>query len=249
MIRRSRTLSGPGPVTLARPRRRALPRPLLAATVLLLALPAAPAAAAAAPAPPEPPCTAGTAPYQRELEREVRRPVDGVQSPQDCAAIRQLQRRLGISPADGSASLRTYRTMVADKVGRDPAARRGCPSPAYRVVCVDLTRQILWVQVGRRLVFAPVPMRSGRDGLETRRGWHRIYWKHRDHFSTIYQVPMPYAQFFNGGQALHGTSHDLFSAGSGGCVNLTVPDAKRLYALLRKGDRIYVWGTKPGTGG
>ena len=32
---------------------------------------------------------------------------------------------------------------------------------------------------------------------------------------------MPYAQFFNGGQALHGTK-DLFSSGSGGCVNLAM---------------------------
>ncbi|MEU7581139.1 L,D-transpeptidase [Streptomyces sp. NPDC041068] len=197
----------------------------------------------------EPPCRAGTAPYQRELERELRLPVDGRQSAADCVAIRRLQQRLRIQPADGRASLRTYRLVVADRVRRDPGARRGCPVKSYRVTCVDLTRQILWVQKGRRLVFDPVPIRTGRDGLETRRGWQRIYWKNRDHFSTIYNVPMPYAQFFNGGQALHGTRHDLFSSGSGGCVNLAVGDAKRLYALLKKGDRLYIWGTKPGTGG
>ncbi|MFE0172935.1 L,D-transpeptidase [Streptomyces sp. NPDC059002] len=205
--------------------------------------------ATAAPGPAEPPCRAGTAPYQRELERELRLPVDGRQSTADCVAVRRLQQRLGIRPADGAASLRTYRLVVADRVRRDPAARRGCPAKPYRVTCVDLTRQILWVQKGRGLVFAPVPIRTGRDGLETRRGWQRIYWKNRDHFSTIYNVPMPYAQFFNGGQALHGTRADLFSSGSGGCVNLALGDAKRLYALLAKGDRLHIWGTKPGTGG
>ncbi|MEV0319862.1 L,D-transpeptidase family protein [Streptomyces sp. NPDC050658] len=235
--------------------RRIQPQPLSLRTFLLSATATATAIAlltspaAAASTRPEAPCTAGTAPYQRQLERELRRPVDGVQSPEDCAAIRNLQRRLGVKPADGRASLRTYRVLVADQARRNPAARKACPARAYRVVCADLTRQILWVQVKRRLVFDPVPMRSGRDGLETRRGWHRIYWKHRDHFSTIYDVPMPYAQFFNGGQALHGTRHDLYSSGSGGCVNLTVADAKRLYGLLRKGDRVYVWGTKPGTAG
>ncbi|WP_407563843.1 L,D-transpeptidase [Streptomyces sp. 184] len=197
----------------------------------------------------EPPCTAGTAPYQRELEKEVQRDVDGRQSPGDCAAIRDLQRRLGIRPADGRADLRTYRYMLADRVRRDPAERRGCPARTYRVTCVDLSRQLLWVQQGERLVFAPVPVRTGRDGLETRGGWHRIYWRNIDHFSTIYHVPMPYAQFFDGGQALHGTDADLFSSGSGGCVNLTQADAKRLWKLLRKGDHVYVWGTKPGTGG
>ncbi|MEV5981058.1 L,D-transpeptidase [Streptomyces sp. NPDC052114] len=221
----------------------------LLTSIAALSLAAPSSYATAAPGPAEPPCRAGTAAYQRELERELRLPVDGRQSAADCVAIRRLQQRLGIRPADGSASLRTYRLVVADHVRRDPAARRGCPVKPFRVTCVDLNRQILWVQKGRGLVFDPVPIRSGRDGLETRRGWQRIYWKNRDHFSTIYHVPMPYAQFFNGGQALHGTRADLFSSGSAGCVNLALGDAKRLYALLVKGDRLYIWGTKPGTGG
>ncbi|MEU1146194.1 L,D-transpeptidase [Streptomyces sp. NPDC005863] len=218
----------------------------IAALSLAVPAPHAPAASAAGP---QPPCRAGTAPYQRELERELRLPVDGRQSPADCAAIRRLQERLGIRPADGRATLRTYRLVVADRIRRDPAARRACPVRPYRITCVDLTRQILWSQSGRRLVFDPVPIRTGRDGLETRRGWQRIYWKHRDHYSTLYDVEMPYAQFFNGGQALHGTRKDLFSSGSGGCVNLAMNDARRLYDLLLKGDRLYLWGTKPGTGG
>ncbi|MFF1380304.1 L,D-transpeptidase [Streptomyces sp. NPDC058308] len=213
---------------------------------LSLAFPVAqvPGAAVAAPA-----CRAGTAPYQRELEHELRLPVDGRQSTADCVAIRRLQQRLGIRPADGRATLRTYRLVVADRVRRDPAARRACPVRTYRVTCVDLNRQILWAQSGSRLVFDPVPIRSGRDGLETRRGWQRIYWKSRNHYSTIYHVAMPYAQFFNGGQALHGTRSDLFSSGSAGCVNMAMGDAARLYDLLMKGDRLYLWGTKPGTDG
>ncbi|WP_030776260.1 L,D-transpeptidase [Streptomyces sp. NRRL S-920] len=221
----------------------------IAALSLAASLAAVPPPAAAGAPAPEPPCDAGTAPYQRELERELGLPVDGRQSPADCAAIRRLQKRLGISPADGRASLRTYRFVVADRIRRDPAERRDCPTRSYRVTCVDLTRQILWTQTGRRLVFDPVPVRSGRDGLETRRGWHRIYWKNRDHFSTLYNVPMPFAQFFNGGQALHGTRSDLFSSGSGGCVNLALGDAERLYGLLKTDDHLFIWGTKPGTGG
>ncbi|MEU1019157.1 L,D-transpeptidase [Streptomyces sp. NPDC005900] len=226
----------------------------IAALTLAVPLPAASAPLAAAAGPkgvlaPEPPCLAETAPYQRELERELGLPVDGRQSPADCAAIRALQQRLGIRPADGAASLRTYRFVVADRARRDPAQRRACPTRSHRVTCVDLTRQILWSQSGGRLVFDPVPIRSGRDGLETRRGWQRIYWKSRDHYSTLYDVPMPFAQFFNGGQALHGTHADLFSSGSGGCVNLALRDAERLYGLLKEDDMLYIWGTKPGTGG
>ncbi|MFW6695457.1 L,D-transpeptidase [Streptomyces sp. MAR4 CNX-425] len=215
---------------------------------VLLAAPTAATGAATAPRD-EAPCTAGTAPYQRQLEAELNLEVDGRQSPEDCRAIRDLQRRLGVRPADGRADLRTYRFMLADRVRRDPAERRECPTRAYRVTCVDLNRQLLWVQKGERLVFDPVPVRTGRDGLETRGGWHRIYWRNIDHFSTIYNVPMPYAQFFDGGQALHGTDDDLFTSGSGGCVNLTKADAKQLWDLLRKDDHVYVWGTKPGTAG
>ncbi|QEV16722.1 L,D-transpeptidase [Streptomyces alboniger] len=221
----------------------------IAALSLAASLAAVPPSAAVGAPAPEPPCDAGTAPYQRELESELGLPVDGRQSAADCVAIRRLQQRLGISPADGRASLRTYRFVVADRIRRDPAERRNCPIRSYRVTCVDLTRQILWTQTGRRLVFDPVPVRSGRDGLETRRGWHRVYWKNRDHFSTLYNVPMPFAQFFNGGQALHGTRSDLFSSGSGGCVNLALGDAERLYRLLKKDDHLFIWGTKPGTGG
>ncbi|AUH43935.1 L,D-transpeptidase [Streptomyces sp. CMB-StM0423] len=223
---------------------------LCAAAVSAAALSVLVAAPTAATAPrDEPACTSDTGPYQRELEKELQLEVDGRQSPEDCAAISALQRRLDIHPPDGYADLMTYRYALADRVGRDSAERRDCPTRTYRVTCVDLNRQLLWVQKGGRLVFAPVPVRTGREGLETRVGWHRIYWRNRDHHSTIYDVPMPYAQFFDGGQALHGTDEDLFTSGSAGCVNLTEEDAKTLWDLLREDDQLYIWGAKPGTGG
>lgn len=60
---------------------------------------------------------------------------------------------------------------------------------------------------------------------------------------------MPYCQFFDGGQALHGHPGDLYDGGgSAGCVGLTVADAATLRDLLGIGDSIHVWGVKPGTG-
>ncbi|MFD3512755.1 L,D-transpeptidase [Streptomyces sp. NPDC058657] len=197
---------------------------------------------------PEPPCTAPTGPYQKELERKLRLTVDGKQSPADCVAIRRLQRQLNIVPADGRATAKTYGLLLVREARSNPNAAGRCPVRSYSVTCVDLPRQLLWVQVGRRVTFAPVPIRSGIRGHETRTGWHRVYWKHKNHFSTIYNnAPMPYSQFFSGGQALHGTYGDLFEAGSGGCVNLYVHDAERLWKKLGVGSRIYVWGAKPGT--
>ncbi|MFF4292401.1 L,D-transpeptidase family protein [Streptomyces vinaceus] len=222
----------------------------LAAAVLALCAPVpAHAAAAAAVAAPEPECTAGTGPYQRELEAHLGRPVDGTQSPADCAAVRAFQSANGITPADGYPGLATYRTMVAVAARAHPNADGGCPVRSGRVTCVDLDRQLLWVQRGSGVVFPPVPVRTGRDDQETRPGWHEIYWRSKDHESTLYDnAPMPYAQFFDGGQALHGRPGDLYAhGGSAGCVNLSVPDAERLWNLLEEGDAVYVWGTKPGT--
>lgn len=196
-------------------------------------------------------CTAGTGPYQRELEDHLGRTADGTQDAGDCEAIRTFQRANGIRPAGGYAGLVTFRTMVAVAARTDPNAAGGCPVRTHRVTCVDLERQILWVQRGRTVVFPPVPVRTGRDDEETRPGWHEVYWRSEDHVSTLYDdSPMPYAQFFDGGQALHGRPGNLYAhGGSAGCVNLSVPDARRLWDLLTEGDAVYVWGTKPGTEG
>ncbi|WP_330332739.1 L,D-transpeptidase [Streptomyces sp. NBC_00536] len=207
------------------------------------------AAAPVSRAAPETPCNAGTGPYQRELEAYLRRPVDGVQSEADCVAIRGFQSAQGLRPAWGYANLGTYRTMIAVQARANPNAQGRCPVRTYRVTCVDMDRQLLWVQRDAKVVFAPVPIRTGRDTLETRPGWHEVYWRDEDHYSDLYDnAPMPYSQFFDEGQAIHGHRGNLYSySGSAGCVNLAVPDAARLWDLLTEGDAVYVWGTKPGT--
>ncbi|WP_328300897.1 L,D-transpeptidase [Streptomyces sp. NBC_00435] len=219
-----------------------LPAPGAVAPPAATAPPAADALAA---------CTAGTGPYQRELEGHLRRRADGVQDIRDCEAIRGFQRSNAIRPADGYAGLVTFRTMVAVAARANPNAAGGCPVRPHRVTCVDLERQLLWVQRDSAVVFPPVPVRTGRDDEETRPGWHEVYWRSEDHKSTLYDdAPMPWAQFFDEGQALHGRPGDLYAhGGSAGCVNLSVPDARRLWDLLTEGDAVYVWGTKPGTEG
>ncbi|MFG2500829.1 L,D-transpeptidase [Streptomyces sp. NPDC048441] len=207
------------------------------------------AARGSRPTGPEKPCTAPSGPYQWQLEKKLKLPEDGLQSTADCVAFRRLQQSLRITPADGRADLKTYRMLLVREVRNNPNAQGKCPVRSYRVTCVDLSRQILWVQTGRKVEFSPIPVRSGKVGYETRRGWHKVYLKRARHFSTLYNnAPMPHSQFFDGGQALHGTYSDLFKSGSHGCVNMYASDANRLFALLRVGDRVYVWGTKPGTG-
>lgn len=193
-------------------------------------------------------CTAGTGPYQRQLEKHLLQTVNGHQSAADCEAIRQFQQRNDVRPADGYAGLATYRMMLVAEARKDPNAAKKCPVRSYKVACVDLTRQLVWVQKGRKVLFGPVPARTGKDGYETRSGWHRVYWRNRDHYSTIYNnAPMPFSQFFSGGQAFHGVYGDLFKGGSHGCVNLQYKDAQRLWKALQRKDAVYVWGVKAGT--
>ncbi|MFG3252197.1 L,D-transpeptidase [Streptomyces sp. NPDC048172] len=195
-----------------------------------------------------PRCTSSTGPYQRQAERYLRLPEDGRQSPRDCAAIQRYQTEHAIRPASGFAGPSTWRVMQLESARKNAHRLKGCPARPGRVACVDLKRQMMWVRDGQRIVYAPVPVRTGRAGYRTRTGWFRVYWRHRDHWSSLYHSAMPFSQFFSGGQAFHGIYADIYSPpGSYGCVNLRYKDAERLWATLRKGDRVYVWGRRPGT--
>ncbi|MEU6842536.1 L,D-transpeptidase family protein [Streptomyces sp. NPDC046716] len=193
-------------------------------------------------------CTKKTGPYQRQVERWLKRKADGKQSPADCRAIRAFQTKQGIRPNAGFAGPVTWGRMRAISARKNPNAAKKCPTRAYRLACVDLPRQLMWVSKGKKIVYGPVPIRSGRAGNRTRTGWHKVYWRHKNHWSSIYNSPMPYSQFFSGGQAFHGIYGNVYSPpGSRGCVNLRLSDAKRLWGVLKGGDRVYVWGRKPGT--
>ncbi|MFJ8821719.1 L,D-transpeptidase family protein [Streptomyces sp. NPDC102467] len=193
-------------------------------------------------------CTKKTGRYQRRVERWLKRTVDGKQSPADCRAIRAFQTKQGIRPAIGYAGPVTWSRMQWLSARKNPNKAKKCPTRAYRVACVDLRRQLMWVSKGKKIVFRPVPIRSGRAGYATRAGWHKVYWKHKNHWSSIYNTPMPYSQFFSGGQAFHAIYGSVYNPpGSRGCVNMRVADAKKLWRVLKKNDRVYVWGRKPGT--
>ncbi|MFJ7151952.1 L,D-transpeptidase [Streptomyces sp. NPDC100445] len=193
-------------------------------------------------------CTKRTGPYQRQVERWLKLKVDGRQSASDCRTIRAFQIAYRIEPASGFAGPVTWSTMMLVSAGRNPNAAGKCPVRSYRVACVDLDRQLTWVQKNSKVVFGPVPMRSGGKGHLTRKGWHTVYWRHKNHVSTLYGQPMPYAQFFDGGQAFHAVYGSIrTTAGSMGCVNLRLADARTLWGVLKKGDHVYVWGRRPGT--
>ncbi|MDX3236047.1 L,D-transpeptidase [Streptomyces sp. ME03-5709C] len=195
-------------------------------------------------------CTSFTGPFQREVEKRLRLGVNGRQSAADCAEIRAYQKSRGIVPASGFAGPTTWGYLRLDEATRKgPNASRRCPAPARgkRIVCIDLNRQLLWVQSSStKVVFGPVAIRSGRKGYLTRTGRFTVYWRHKDHVSDIYDAPMPYSQFFSGGQAMHATPGSVYKApGSHGCINLSNRNARLLWNLLKIQEAVYVWGAKP----
>lgn len=191
-------------------------------------------------------CSKRTGPYQRQVERYLKLRVDGRQSGPDCRAIRKFQATQRIRPSIGFAGPVTWSRMRYLAATRNPNAAGKCSTRGYRIACVDLARQLMWVQQGKKVVFGPVPVRTGKHETPTRGGWHRVYWRHKNHFSTLFSTPMPYSQFFSGGQAFHAIYGSVYNPpGSPGCVNMRFSDSRRLWSVLRKGDRVYVWGRRP----
>ena len=88
--------------------------------------------------------------------------------------------------------------------------------------------------------------RFGRTSLATSEGSFRIYLKSRDHWSQKYDASMPFALFFNGGQAVHYSpefaSIGYSGVGSHGCIN-TRDKAKMawLFDQARIGDLVVVY--------
>ncbi|MGX1564786.1 L,D-transpeptidase family protein [Streptomyces sp. NPDC055506] len=145
------------------------------------------------------------------------------------------QRLLGMTREPGRWDLYLMGGQPADPP--DPRCTRG------RVLCIDKTsRTLRWMIDGRTV--STVAVRFGSSGTPTREGVFSVYWKSRDHVSTLYDSPMPYAMFFSGGQAVH-YSADFAARGyagaSHGCVNVRDEAAiAELYAQVRNGDKVVV---------
>ncbi|QMU74263.1 L,D-transpeptidase [Streptacidiphilus sp. P02-A3a] len=199
------------------------------------------AQASAAPAPAAPASARAAAPAAAGARAAVRPPrADTRALPGSAAAARAPGGR-------HRARHQAARRPVARPAGPDAAGR--CPATLGRIACVDLSRQLMWVQVGTRVVFGPVRVRTGRAGYVTRTGLWHVYRRNRDQWSTLYDVAMPYSQFFSGGEAFHGLDGESMYTppGSHGCVNMNTWDARTLWGILRSGDPVEVFGRKPGT--
>ncbi|GFN06583.1 hypothetical protein GCM10010298_54630 [Streptomyces microflavus] len=168
-------------------------------------------------------------------------------------SVRSFQAKRG-TEATGSTDADTWRklqsmtrTPTADEL--DPPTERPVADPdkrclTGRVLCISKkSRTLAWMIDGR--VVSAMDVRFGSEYTPTREGEFPVYWKSRDHVSTLYDTPMPYALFFSGGQAVH-YSADFAANGYGGashgCVN--VRDRKKVAALfdqVKNGDKVVIY--------
>lgn len=113
-----------------------------------------------------------------------------------------------------------------------------------RVLCVDKTsRTLRWVVDGA--VRKTVDVRFGSEYTPTREGLFSVTYKSRDHVSSLYDTPMPFAMFFSGGQAVHYSSDFAavgYNGASHGCVNVRDYDAVAwLFDQVQVGDKVLVY--------
>lgn len=195
----------------------------------------------------------------RELQARLRkldvfdRNPTGYYGPVTTDSVRAFQRRQGLG-ATGTVTSQTWsalraRTSPPSREELYPSTTRPIDDPdprclQGRALCVSKkSRTLAWYVDGRML--SAMDVRFGSAYTPTREGEFGVTFKSRDHVSTIYDTPMPYALFFSGGQAIHYSADFAargYSGASHGCVN--VRDKKKiaaLFAKVRKGDKVVVY--------
>ncbi|HEX6329025.1 MAG TPA: L,D-transpeptidase family protein [Jiangellaceae bacterium] len=181
--------------------------------------------------------------------------VTGSYGPVTKEAVAGFQTKRGI-PSTGEVDQKTWdllvgmtRTPTDDELhNRKPAGSGDASLPQQcqtgRVMCIDKTGlKLRWVIDGQ--VKMKFDARFGSELTPTREGMFSVYWKSEDHVSSLYDTPMPYAMFFDGGQAVH-YSPDFAANGydgsSHGCVNIRdKAGIAVLFDQVRVGDKVYVY--------
>lgn len=135
-------------------------------------------------------------------------------------------------PAGGAVAL----TAKPVTWTQPPGATIHCP---LRVTaCVDLKAKITWLQHGSHIVLGPVRMQPGEGSSKTPKGLFTINKKAKVYYSHTYGGAMPYSVFWgHDGIAYHEGTLTGFSHG---CIHLSMANAKRFFAALQKGERVYV---------
>jgi len=156
---------------------------------------------------------------------------NGSFGPQTEQAVKAFQRDLGVR-VTGRVGARTWGPLIR----RSTFGRRTVPAQCKRDgwhVCYDRKRHQASLYRDGALYNSWLVRGGGYDS-QTRTGDFEVQWRSKNHRSRTYGgAPMPYSQFFSGGQALHGSRLMMnpYVGHSHGCVNFWVEDARQLWRL------------------
>jgi lipoprotein-anchoring transpeptidase ErfK/SrfK len=174
------------------------------------------------------------------------------------AAIQTRLADLGYLPAgadNGSLNDRTRQAIVAFQaweglerngvagpvtLARLATAARPRPLPGSGTrIQVDLDRQVALLVRGQTVERA-IHVSTGASGTTTPTGDFRTYRKERSSWSVPYSVWLPWASYFTGGIALHGSAQVPPYPASHGCVRIPLAEAQTVYAFAQLGVRVRV---------
>jgi len=187
--------------------------------------------------------------HVRELQYRLRwagvyrGPATGTFGDLTKAAVKRYQKRERLE-VTGKANRRTWKRLIPQTVRGRPAIPDRCKLRNGRHLCYDRYRHqvTLWK---RGELWNAWLVRGGGYSTKTRTGHFSVYYRDKDHVSGLYGSPMPYSQFFSGGQAFHGSTYmtDPFSGHSHGCVNMYIEDARQLWRLTSTRPlKVHVYG-------
>ncbi|NBM16192.1 peptidoglycan-binding protein [Streptomyces sp. GC420] len=125
-------------------------------------------------------------------------------------SVRAFQSGKGLT-ATGSVDETTWRTLTSathrptENELRPPTSLELDAPDARcmtgRVLCISKeSRTLAWMIDGK--VVSAMDVRFGSENTPTREGIFKVDFKSRDHVSTLYDTPMPYAMFFSRGRSL-----------------------------------------------
>ncbi|MCO6389083.1 L,D-transpeptidase [Aliihoeflea sp. 40Bstr573] len=112
----------------------------------------------------------------------------------------------------------------------------GAADAASLVARVSLATQTMTVSHNGKVIYR-WPVSTARKGKITPTGQWSAKWLSKNHRSSRYEnAPMPYAIFYNGHYAVHGTYqvNRLGRPASAGCVRLHPEHAARLFVLTQR---------------
>ena len=146
---------------------------------------------------------------------------------------------VGFAPAAPASAEMSPAMRLASLDGGDVASASTEPQGPQVVAQVNLSNQTMNVYLDEQLLYE-FRISSGRKGYGTPPGKYRPQWLAAKWRSKKYNnAPMPWAVFFHGGYAIHGTTdiRHLGRIASHGCIRLHPDNAKLFFRLVQANGR------------